>query len=666
MGHNTLLEDIRGHQWRVKLSILDGYWAFQQGWSDFVSDHSIDYGDFIVFNYIIGSHFIVQIFDKSCCERLNFTVRNNRNLSKEKKAGRIENLPDCLPSDDVFPDAMEAKHYIVNGDSMKEDVFERSRTTLSASSDFEVTKSKSNAKEEEKARTTEKSFQYCSGCKRQFDSTDTMNEKGSTSSTAVHLSVPEIASNCNAEDTQKMPMLTENSSVYQSGCKRTSDALEAPCHGILEDLINEEGAVKSKRAYSILPQFQMTKSKCDAADVHIVPIGTERYSHQNNSSKMDSGVSLNPINVGGVAGRQTSPKKTSTARDLPYMIDGCLGNREFGNVLFGLSNSKMVKSNCCAEVMNSFVKEDLMNEEAALRKIYNFEVNENKCDNEDIVEVPSTTQNSSHPGNDSKMASVFSNRHCCVIDAESLDGERAVEIQTASTILSGDEIIKNICDSEITGEGPTTSEKISHYRGGCNRTFDNSDYEGSHKLLTAKVSCFMIGTDLVDEERALRTGTAASNSFDFEVVESKRDTEDMDHLTTPTEKPSNCSCMLKGSNDATPSIEKSSTFCMLERTSGALQCHIIDEDSMTEEATRRGKTSSKLYDHEAGENRCIVEEINHLPGSTEESSHSHLNNAGGPNTAPLTGNIKILGNLNVSGAIGAHPLSVEFPCTSTG
>jgi hypothetical protein len=59
-----MLEDSSGQQWGVTISNIDVYLAFEQRRSSFSSDHGLEVGDFIIiFNYILGSHFDVKVFD---------------------------------------------------------------------------------------------------------------------------------------------------------------------------------------------------------------------------------------------------------------------------------------------------------------------------------------------------------------------------------------------------------------------------------------------------------------------------------------------------------------------------------------------------------------------------------------------------------------------------
>ncbi|KAK4844288.1 hypothetical protein QYF36_018518 [Acer negundo] len=87
MDQKTFLEDSSGQQWQVTISSLNGSFGFHQGWNAFFLDHNLEVGDFVVFNYIVGSHFVVKIYGKTGCEKLVFP--ENRN--KRKRARPNEN-----------------------------------------------------------------------------------------------------------------------------------------------------------------------------------------------------------------------------------------------------------------------------------------------------------------------------------------------------------------------------------------------------------------------------------------------------------------------------------------------------------------------------------------------------------------------------------------------
>ncbi|KAF3629909.1 putative nuclear transcription factor Y subunit C-1-like isoform X1 [Capsicum annuum] len=68
----TYLEDSSGRRWRVRVCKRDGSLAIKQGWPEFSSEHGLKLGEFLVFHYVPGKHFIVQIFGTSACEKIKF------------------------------------------------------------------------------------------------------------------------------------------------------------------------------------------------------------------------------------------------------------------------------------------------------------------------------------------------------------------------------------------------------------------------------------------------------------------------------------------------------------------------------------------------------------------------------------------------------------------
>ncbi|KAG8054300.1 hypothetical protein GUJ93_ZPchr0001g32288 [Zizania palustris] len=58
-GSNVYLEDAFGLRWRVRLCLHDGALSFGHGWKNFVLDHNIGAGEFLVFRQIARSVFTV-------------------------------------------------------------------------------------------------------------------------------------------------------------------------------------------------------------------------------------------------------------------------------------------------------------------------------------------------------------------------------------------------------------------------------------------------------------------------------------------------------------------------------------------------------------------------------------------------------------------------------
>ncbi|XP_051113829.1 B3 domain-containing protein Os01g0905400-like isoform X2 [Andrographis paniculata] len=81
------LEDSCEQHWSVTLyKDADDSLVFRKGWKEFFQHHNLKEGEFLVFNYMRGNHFIVQIFGKSACERFNF---KNEKPQQNKRPRRV-------------------------------------------------------------------------------------------------------------------------------------------------------------------------------------------------------------------------------------------------------------------------------------------------------------------------------------------------------------------------------------------------------------------------------------------------------------------------------------------------------------------------------------------------------------------------------------------------
>ncbi|OVA05167.1 B3 DNA binding domain [Macleaya cordata] len=107
----AILKGPSGSQWHVKLCKTEDGTYLQDGWQDFVRDHSLCYYEFLVFRYDGNMCFNVQIFDKSGCEREDACSSKTQGLifPIEKKfvsyAGKKRGKPPkrCAGSADLFP-----------------------------------------------------------------------------------------------------------------------------------------------------------------------------------------------------------------------------------------------------------------------------------------------------------------------------------------------------------------------------------------------------------------------------------------------------------------------------------------------------------------------------------------------------------------------------------
>ncbi|XP_021855253.1 B3 domain-containing protein Os01g0905400 isoform X2 [Spinacia oleracea] len=120
-GKNTYFEDSTGQKWEVNLSNVNGSLAFQKGWNEFCVDHAIELGDFVVLHYFKGSHFIVQIFGRSGCEKPMIYSGMNYQNKRTKLADPCDSTDKETPATeclDSFKDASPA----VNVTQRKDDL----------------------------------------------------------------------------------------------------------------------------------------------------------------------------------------------------------------------------------------------------------------------------------------------------------------------------------------------------------------------------------------------------------------------------------------------------------------------------------------------------------------------------------------------------------------
>ncbi|CAO2182004.1 unnamed protein product [Urochloa humidicola] len=91
-GSNIYLEDAFGLRWRVRMCLSNGVLSFGHGWKNFVLDHAVSCGEFLVFRQIARSVFNVQMFSPSAVERL-FLCERNKRQSRKRKARQKTSCP---------------------------------------------------------------------------------------------------------------------------------------------------------------------------------------------------------------------------------------------------------------------------------------------------------------------------------------------------------------------------------------------------------------------------------------------------------------------------------------------------------------------------------------------------------------------------------------------
>ncbi|WOG84890.1 hypothetical protein DCAR_0104075 [Daucus carota subsp. sativus] len=65
----------------------EGRFFFVNGWPQFVADHGLDYGDFVVFRLVQDSTFQVTVYDPSMCEK--DCCDSHRNKNGDRTAGKV-------------------------------------------------------------------------------------------------------------------------------------------------------------------------------------------------------------------------------------------------------------------------------------------------------------------------------------------------------------------------------------------------------------------------------------------------------------------------------------------------------------------------------------------------------------------------------------------------
>ncbi|KAL2932767.1 hypothetical protein RDABS01_015886 [Bienertia sinuspersici] len=107
VGKKSYLEDSTGHEWAVVLSNEEGCLAFKEGWPKFYADHKIEQGDFVVFHFTTGSHFVVTVYGRSGWEKAFSGERSYQN----KRPKDIRNSTTEFVLSDSFPEEREPQVY---------------------------------------------------------------------------------------------------------------------------------------------------------------------------------------------------------------------------------------------------------------------------------------------------------------------------------------------------------------------------------------------------------------------------------------------------------------------------------------------------------------------------------------------------------------------------
>ncbi|XP_016504691.1 uncharacterized protein LOC107822650 isoform X2 [Nicotiana tabacum] len=100
----TYLEDSSGQRWRVTICNHEGSLAIRQGWPKFSSEHGLNLGDFLVFYYVVEvQYFIVQIYDKSGCQKIKFYSDSGKGKRKTRTYPEATSQVKLLQTTDINP-----------------------------------------------------------------------------------------------------------------------------------------------------------------------------------------------------------------------------------------------------------------------------------------------------------------------------------------------------------------------------------------------------------------------------------------------------------------------------------------------------------------------------------------------------------------------------------
>jgi len=160
VAQETHLEDSNGRKWNVILSDYNGSVVIKKGWNRFVLDHGIQLGDFVVFYYIRGSHFIVQIYGTHGCEKLSLSGENAYQNKRAKTTKYSAAMNICAVSeleiDDIRRldnvDVVKEPLVVTGGDSSQAKTIERPNrgSTLDFLDDTQFIINRDQAREEDR------------------------------------------------------------------------------------------------------------------------------------------------------------------------------------------------------------------------------------------------------------------------------------------------------------------------------------------------------------------------------------------------------------------------------------------------------------------------------------------------------------------------------------
>lgn len=93
--NEVILRDVRGKHCHVGLEKVERDVLIKNGWQEFVRDHSVALGDFLVFSYNGNALFDVSIFGRSGCRKdeISDTILVKKEEGEEETEDELTNPP---------------------------------------------------------------------------------------------------------------------------------------------------------------------------------------------------------------------------------------------------------------------------------------------------------------------------------------------------------------------------------------------------------------------------------------------------------------------------------------------------------------------------------------------------------------------------------------------
>ncbi|KAK1296461.1 B3 domain-containing protein [Acorus calamus] len=105
---NVSLLGPSGRIWPANLVIKEGHMYFENGWQEFVRDHSIKCGEVLLFKYDGNSCFRVLVFDASSCERKDcHSVKPCREAVRSKTFRGAKSARQTVTSSPAFQESSQ-------------------------------------------------------------------------------------------------------------------------------------------------------------------------------------------------------------------------------------------------------------------------------------------------------------------------------------------------------------------------------------------------------------------------------------------------------------------------------------------------------------------------------------------------------------------------------